>query len=31
VLTPEEIADYEAKVVEKLGPECARWLASGEL
>jgi aryl sulfotransferase len=31
VLTPEEIADYEAKAEEKLGPDCARWLATGEL
>ena len=31
VLTAEEIAAYEAKAVEKLGPECARWLATGAL
>ena len=30
VLTPAERAEYEAMAVEKLGPECARWLATGE-
>ena len=30
VLTPAERAEYEALAVEKLGPECARWLATGE-
>jgi aryl sulfotransferase len=30
VLTPAESAEYEAMAVEKLGPECARWLATGE-
>ena len=31
VLTPEENAEYEARAVRELGPECARWLATGEL
>lgn len=30
-LTPEEIADYEARAVRELGPDCAHWLATGEL
>jgi aryl sulfotransferase len=30
VLSPEEIAAYEAVALEKLGPDCARWLATGE-
>ncbi|HEV2533585.1 sulfotransferase domain-containing protein [Phenylobacterium sp.] len=30
VLTPEESRAYEAMAIEKLGPECARWLATGE-
>jgi len=30
VLTPEEIADYEAMALKRLGPECARWLATGD-
>ena len=29
-LTPEESAEYEAKALAELGPECARWLATGE-
>jgi aryl sulfotransferase len=29
-LTPEDVAEYEARAVEELGPECARWLATGE-
>jgi aryl sulfotransferase len=29
-LTPEDVAEYEARAVKKLGPECARWLATGE-
>ena len=29
-LTSEDVAEYEARAVEKLGPECARWLATGE-
>jgi aryl sulfotransferase len=31
VLSPAESAAYEAMALEKLGPECARWLATGEL
>jgi aryl sulfotransferase len=30
VLSPEESAAYEAMALEKLGPACARWLATGE-
>ena len=30
VLTAQEIADYEAMALEKLGPDCARWLATGQ-
>jgi aryl sulfotransferase len=30
VLSAEESAAYERMAVEKLGPDCARWLASGE-
>jgi aryl sulfotransferase len=30
VLSPEESAAYEAMALEKLGPQCARWLATGE-
>ena len=29
-LTPEDVAEYEARSVQELGPECARWLATGE-
>jgi aryl sulfotransferase len=29
-LTPEDCAEYEARAVAELGPECARWLATGE-
>jgi aryl sulfotransferase len=29
-LTAAESAEYEAKAVAELGPECARWLATGE-
>jgi aryl sulfotransferase len=29
-LTPDEVAAYEARARQELGPECARWLASGE-
>ena len=31
VLTEEESAKYEQLAVEKLGPECARWLQTGEM
>jgi aryl sulfotransferase len=30
VLPPADIAAYEKMAVEKLGPDCARWLATGE-
>lgn len=30
VLSAEESAAYEAMALEKLGPECAHWLATGE-
>ena len=29
-LTAGEVADYEARAVQELGPACARWLATGE-
>ena len=29
-LTADESAEYEKRVVRELGPECARWLASGQ-
>ena len=29
-LTSEDVAEYEARAVRELGPECARWLATGE-
>jgi aryl sulfotransferase len=29
-LMPEDVAEYEARAVQELGPECARWLATGE-
>jgi aryl sulfotransferase len=29
-LTAEEVAEYEARAVEQLGSDCARWLANGE-
>jgi aryl sulfotransferase len=31
ILMPEDIAEYEARVVQALGSECAHWLATGEL
>ena len=31
VLTAEDSAAYEARAVAELGPECARWLATGKL
>jgi aryl sulfotransferase len=31
VLTAEESVEYEQIAVSQLGPECARWLATGEL
>ena len=30
VLSTEESAEYEARAVEELGAECARWFATGE-
>ena len=29
-LTAEDVAEYEARAVQELDPECARWLATGE-
>ncbi len=29
-LTAEDSAEYEAKAIEELGPECAKWLANGD-
>ena len=31
VLRPEQVAAYEAMALERLGPDCARWLATGQL
>jgi len=31
VLSPQESGAYQAMAVEKLGPECALWLATGQL
>lgn len=31
VLTAQDSLDYERLAVEKLGPDCAQWLATGEL
>jgi aryl sulfotransferase len=30
VLKPEEVEKYEKMALEKLGPECAHWLATGK-
>lgn len=30
ILTPGESREYEARAVQELGPDCARWLATGE-
>jgi aryl sulfotransferase len=30
-LTPEEVAEYEARAVRELGVGCAHWLATGEM
>ena len=30
VLTAEENAEYEARAIRELGPDCARWLATGQ-
>ena len=29
VLSAAEVAEYEARAIEELGPDCARWLATG--
>ncbi len=29
-LTPDEVAEYEARAMQELGPDCAHWLATGE-
>jgi aryl sulfotransferase len=31
VLTAEESSHYEQIAVSQLGPECAQWLATGEI
>jgi aryl sulfotransferase len=31
VLSDDECAEYEAKAIEQLGEECARWLAEGNV
>jgi aryl sulfotransferase len=31
VLQPDEVEKYERRAVKELGPECARWLATGEM
>ncbi|HEU5079156.1 MAG TPA: sulfotransferase domain-containing protein [Opitutaceae bacterium] len=31
VLSAEEVNSYEKRALEELGPECAQWLATGEL
>jgi hypothetical protein len=30
ILTRAENADYEARAIRALGPECAHWLATGQ-
>jgi aryl sulfotransferase len=30
VLSPDDVAAYEAAALDRLGPDCARWLATGE-
>ena len=30
ILSPEDVAEYEARAVQELGTECAHWLATGE-
>jgi aryl sulfotransferase len=30
VLSPAQVAAYEATAIDRLGPDCARWLATGE-
>ena len=29
-LTPDDVAEYENRAVRELGPDCARWLETGE-
>jgi hypothetical protein len=29
-LKPDDVTEYEARAVQELGTECARWLATGE-
>jgi aryl sulfotransferase len=29
-LTAADVAEYEARAVQELGPECARWLATSQ-
>ena len=31
VLSPEEVRKYEDLALRQLGPDCARWLATGEI
>jgi aryl sulfotransferase len=31
VLTVEESTKYERRAVQELGPDCARWLSTGDL
>jgi aryl sulfotransferase len=31
LLTRDDIAAYEARAVKELGPDCAHWLATGEM
>ncbi|HTT97958.1 MAG TPA: sulfotransferase domain-containing protein [Rhizomicrobium sp.] len=31
LLTPDDVTAYEARALKELGPECARWLATGEI
>jgi aryl sulfotransferase len=29
-LTVQEVAEYEARAIQELGPACAHWLATGQ-
>eukprot|EP00873_Tetraselmis_striata_P014215 jgi/Tetstr1/434479/TSEL_023571.t1 len=31
MLSPQQVQEYEALAVEKLGPDCAHWLATGKM
>jgi aryl sulfotransferase len=31
MLPPEDSAAYEARALKELGPDCAHWLATGEM